>query len=233
MDCGTSYTPDPRGLVADADPRCSFGGPALFSPFKLPNHGFSRPYLARRLLVRLVCPAIRFHLLVSLVNVDQGLDRMVVVRRYCWGRSVSSVFLPLRWSVANKNKRLGSSCLLYERFGATRQVRSRTNPDRKMHDASQECLRPKKENNRPKETSISSMRHFIYSSQNLASLLAQVMYQWLPNHLSADLGQDDKMVCKRRHGVFVTPPLFPSVTKRLSPWQSTTSCDKAQEATRP
>lgn len=34
------------------------------------------------------------------------------------------------------------------------------------------------------------------------------------------------MVCKRRHGVFVTPPLFPSVTKRLSPWQSTTSCDE-------
>lgn len=112
--------------------------------FTLPNHGFSRPYLARRLLVRLVCPAIRFHRLVSLVNVDQGLDRMVVVRRYCWGRSVSSVFLPLCWSVANKNKRLGSSCLLYERFGATRQVRSRTNPERKMHDASQECLRPKK-----------------------------------------------------------------------------------------
>lgn len=112
--------------------------------FTLPNHGFSQPYLARRLLIRLVCPAIRFHRLVSLVIADQGLDRMVVVRRYCWGRSVSSVFLTLCWSVANKIKRLGSSCLLYERFGATRQVRSRTNPERKMHDASQECLRPKK-----------------------------------------------------------------------------------------
>lgn len=46
------------------------------------------------------------------------------------------------------------------------------------------------------------------------SFRVEVIYQLLANNESADFVQEDKMVCGRRHKVFVTQPLFPSVTKR-------------------